>query len=137
MLFGIMFLLNLLSIGNFKSVDVIAYLGAILSGCVLVPMFLPWIPGNAFSFKGGLIGFLWALLIVILNCRTANVNFLNSIAYLFILPSVASYYAMNFTGCSTYTSLSGVVKEMKVAVPLIAISSVLGIILLLVSHFAF
>ncbi|MCJ7690866.1 MAG: acetyl-CoA synthase subunit gamma [Clostridiaceae bacterium] len=137
MLFGIMFLLNLLSIGNFKSIDVIAYLGAILSGCLLVPVFLPWIPGNAFSLKGGLIGFLWALLIVILNWRTANVNFLNSAAYLLILPSVASYYAMNFTGCSTYTSLSGVVKEMKVAVPLITISSVLGIILLLVSHFAF
>ncbi|WP_366927920.1 mercury methylation corrinoid protein HgcA [Clostridium sp.] len=136
-IFGIMFLLNLLSIGNFKSIDVIAYLGAIFSGCVLVPMFLPWIPGNAFSFKGWLIGLLWALLIVILNWRTPNVNFLNSVAYLLILPSVASYYAMNFTGCSTYTSLSGVVKEMKVAVPLIAISIVLGSILLLVSNFAF
>jgi hypothetical protein len=42
---------------------------------------------------------------------------------------------MNFTGCSTYTSLSGVVKEMKIAVPLIALSIGLGSIILLVSNF--
>ena len=134
-IFGIMFLLNLLSIGNFKSIDVIAYLGAILSGCVLVPMFLPWIPGNAFSFKGWFNRISMGIISSYFKWRTANINFLNSVAYLLILPSVASYYAMNFTGCSTYTSLSGVVKEMKVAMPFIVISIVLGSILLLISNF--
>ena len=136
-IFGIMFLLNLLTIGNFKSIDVVAYLGAILVGCVLVPMFLPWIPGRAFSFKGWLIGFLWAIVVIILNVRTANLNFnfLKSLAYVLILPSIASFYAMNFTGCSTYTSLSGVIKEMKVAVPVIITSIILGVILLIISSF--
>ena len=32
--------------------------------------------------------------------------------------ALSSFIAMNFTGASTYTSLSGVVKEMKTAVPL-------------------
>ena len=135
MIFGIMFLLNLLKIGNFKSMDVISYIGALLVGCVIVPMLLPLIPGRAFSFKGWLIGFVYTIAVIVLNGMTANFNLLNSVAYILILPSVASFYAMNFTGCSTYTSLSGVVKEMKVAVPLIAISIVLGIILLLVSKF--
>ena len=132
MLLGIMFLLNLSTIGRFKGLDVIAYLGAVLAGCVVVPMLLPWIPGRAFSFKGWLMGFLWAIIVVVLGIGAAN---LNSLAYILILPAVAAYYAMNFTGCSTYTSLSGVVKEMKVAVPLIAISIGLGSIILLISNF--
>ena len=132
MIFGIMFLLNLLTIGNFKSIDAIAYIGAVLVGCVIVPMLLPWIPGRAFSFKGWLIGFAWVILLIILNKMTFN---LSSLAYVLILPSIASYYGMNFTGCSTYTSLSGVVKEMKVAVPLIVISIVLGSILLIARNF--
>ena len=132
MIFGIMFLLNLLSIGNFKSLDVIAYIGAVLVGNVIVPMLLPWIPGRAFSFKGWLIGFIWSIAVVLLNGGIAN---LSSVAYVLIIPAIASYYAMNFTGCSTYTSLSGVVKEMKVAVPIIVTSIALGIIILLLSNF--
>lgn len=135
MIFGIMFLLNLLKIGNFNSVDVAAYIGAVLAGCLLVPAFLPWIPGRAFSFKGWLLGILWAIVLIILNGWIANLNsnFLKSAAYVLILPGVASYYAMNFTGSSTYTSLSGVVKEMKIAVPIIAASITLGILLVLIS----
>ncbi|HRV29863.1 MAG TPA: acetyl-CoA synthase subunit gamma, partial [Spirochaetia bacterium] len=34
---------------------------------------------------------------------------------------------------STYTSLSGVLKEMKIAVPIIAVSAAAGIILLLIN----
>lgn len=132
MILGIMFLLNLLSIGNFKSIDVVAFIGAILAGCVLVPMFLPLIPGRAFSLKGWLLGIIWAMVVIISN---GWIGKLNSVAYVLILPSVASYYAMNFTGCSTYTSLSGVVKEMKLAVPLIVTSITLGVIILLLSKF--
>lgn len=137
MIFGIMFLLNLLTIGNFKSIDVVAYLGAVFAGCLLVPMFLPWIPGRAFSFKGLVIGLLWAIVVIILNGRmtNSNSNFLKSAAYVLILPAIASYYAMNFTGSSTYTSLSGVVKEMKIAVPIIVASITLGILLILISNF--
>jgi hypothetical protein len=39
---------------------------------------------------------------------------------------------MNFTGCSTYTSLSGVNKEMKIALPVMIISTGAGIILLVI-----
>jgi acetyl-CoA decarbonylase/synthase complex subunit gamma len=34
-----------------------------------------------------------------------------------MMPAVAAFLAMNFTGCSTYTSLSGVKKEMRIALP--------------------
>ncbi len=132
MIFGIMFLLNLVGVSRFTGTDVYSYLGAVLTGCVLVPMLLPWIPGRAFSFKGWLLGFLWAVGVVMINgyFRSIDYGFLTSIAYLLILPSVSAYGAMDFTGCSTYTSFSGVIKEMKISIPLIAASTGLGIILL-------
>jgi acetyl-CoA decarbonylase/synthase complex subunit gamma len=42
---------------------------------------------------------------------------------------------MNFTGASTYTSLSGVKKEMKWAVPLEIVGGVVGLVLWLGSRF--
>ena len=55
-----------------------------------------------------------------------------------ILPPIASYLAMNFTGSSTYTSLSGVKKEMKIWVPIIISSAGIGIVFMvsrLLFHF--
>ena len=43
---------------------------------------------------------------------------MEAVSWLLIIPAVAAYLAMNFTGCSTYTSLSGVKKEMRWALPL-------------------
>jgi len=43
---------------------------------------------------------------------------LGILAWLLIIPAVTAYLAMNFTGASTYTSLSGVNKEMRWALPL-------------------
>jgi acetyl-CoA decarbonylase/synthase complex subunit gamma len=37
--------------------------------------------------------------------------------WIFMVPALAAYLSMNFTGASTYTSLSGVRKEMRWAVP--------------------
>jgi len=135
-LFGIMFLLNLTGIFEFTGTDVYSYIGAVVAGCVLTPILLPWIPGKAFSFKGWLLGLFWAAGVIKINgfFGGADYGVLAGIAYLLILPSVSAYFAMNFTGCSTYTSYSGVIKEMKAAIPLIAVSVSLGIILLFMGN---
>lgn len=96
-----------------------AFLCAILSGAVLTPMLLPWLPGRAFSLKGLVMGlittlFLAALWPIHLNHWTDAGAI---VAWFFLVPSLSAYLAMNFTGASTYTSLSGVRKEMKWAVP--------------------
>jgi len=52
-----------------------------------------------------------------------------SIAWFFLVPALSAYLAMNFTGASTYTSLSGVRKEMRVAVPLEISAGIIGICL--------
>jgi hypothetical protein len=42
---------------------------------------------------------------------------LQGVALLAALPAVSSYVAMNFTGATTFTSPSGVEKEMRGAIP--------------------
>ncbi len=104
-----------------------AVLVAILIGAVVVPALLPWIPGRAFSLKGWLVGMLWALgFLAMRGLPAAAGGWLSAAAYLLILPALSAFIAMGFTGSSPITSLSGVVKEMKTAVPLMLLAVVLG-----------
>lgn len=135
MVFGILFLINLFAARPFGLADFIAYTGAVLAGTVITPILLPVVPGRAFSWKGWLLGLLWTLGFIWFNGWFAPGFLLLAIGYLLVLPSLSAYLAMNFTGSSTYTSFSGVIKEMKIAVPLIAVSLATGIILLLINSF--
>jgi acetyl-CoA decarbonylase/synthase complex subunit gamma len=45
-------------------------------------------------------------------------GYLETLAWFLLIPAVAAFLAMNFTGSSTYTSISGVKREMKWAVPM-------------------
>lgn len=62
-------------------------------------------------------------------------NVVSQSSWLFIAPVVASFIAMNFTGASTYTSLSGVRKEMRIAVPLQITGAAAGVGLWLAGRF--
>ena len=109
------------------------YLGALLMGSFVTPLLLPWIPGRAFSLKGAQIGFLWAFAV---SLTLASGWSLGSVIALFlIVPAIAAYFAMNFTGCSTFTSLSGVQKEMRIAVPVIILSILSGGVALMLAKF--
>ena len=57
------------------------------------------------------------------------------LAWIGIIPAITAYLAMNFTGASTYTSLSGVKKEMRWAVPLEIGIGVVGLVLWIGSRF--
>ncbi|OPY84076.1 MAG: hypothetical protein A4E72_02400 [Syntrophus sp. PtaU1.Bin208] len=48
------------------------------------------------------------------------------------LPAVSAFYALNFTGCTPYTSRSGVKKEMRTAMPAMGIALVMSVISVLV-----
>lgn len=134
---GVLFVLNAIGLGHYGLVDLVALWGAVLVGCVLTPVLLPWIPGRAFAFKGALLGLLWAAGVNVLHGFPAMPDFgwLKAAAYVLLLPSVAAFCAMNFTGSSTYTSLSGVDKEMRVALPTMILATAVGVLLLLVNDF--
>jgi len=137
MAFGVLFILNLFGSNPFGIIDFYGYIGALLVGCVLVPVLLPWIPGKAFAWKGWLMGMLWAAGVNAINGwpQSPEYSLVRALAYMLIIPSLSAFYAMNFTGASTYTSFSGVLKEMKTAVPAIIISAAIGGILLLLATF--
>lgn len=105
----------------------------IVAGAVLTPMLLPVLPGRAFSVKGGAAGLLVALLFVTVffSWSGALGNGLTSLAWLLLIPAIASFLGMEFTGASTYTSLSGVKKEMRLAVPLQMATALCGLLLLI------
>ncbi len=90
-------------------------LAGILTGAVVVPLLLPWIPGRAFALKGALFGLLVSLLM--LAGIEMKGSWPDTLALLLALPAVSSYCAMNFTGSTTFTSPSGVEKEMRRAIP--------------------
>jgi hypothetical protein len=82
LVFGVLFLINLFSARPFGLWDFIAYAGAVLVGTVVTPMFLPFIPGRAFAWKGWLLGLLWTAGFVWLTGWFASESLLLIIGYL-------------------------------------------------------
>ncbi len=109
--------------------DLLPYIGAIGVGAFLVPVLLPWIPVRAFALKGFILGIIYAFVLNISSgyILSPNPNWSQALVYFLTLSALSSFLAMGFTGSSTYTSLSGVVREMKFAVPSIIIVATLGI----------
>lgn len=111
-------------------------LTAVFSGAVLTPLLLPWIPGRAFSLKGALVGLAGgALLLVLERQRAANLSdMLEVLSWSILVVALSACLAMNFTGASTYTSLSGVRREMRWAVPMQIAGGIMGLGLMTVSR---
>lgn len=106
---------------------------AYFSGVILGPVLLPWLPARQFFIKGiytGLIAYGISYLL-----HFTGVHLIESLAWLLLLPALSSFIVMNFTGASTYTSLSGVRKEMRRGVPIQAAAAVLGCILWISARF--
>ena len=102
-----------------------------LAGLVLTPLLLPYIPTRNFSFKGLIIGVIVSVLLF-LN-HSLDGSLITNIAEIFFISSFSSFLAMNFTGASTYTSLAGVKKEMKIAVPVQIGSAVIAVVLVILN----
>jgi acetyl-CoA decarbonylase/synthase complex subunit gamma len=104
---------------------------AFLAGAVLTPALLPWLPGRAFAVKGAVVGLLlflaaWASgAIPVLGCGAV----LQALPWMLLLPATTAFVALNFTGSTTYTSLSGVRREMRLALPWIALAGLGGLTL--------
>jgi hypothetical protein len=107
-------------------------------GAVATPLALPWIPLRAFSAKGALLGAVIVVIAVLLQLmhRLALGNWFTLAGWALMIPAISSFLAMNFTGASTFTSLSGVRREIKIALPLQLSAASLGTVLWLIGRFA-
>ena len=125
-LFAIIGGVSILESGSFNVrffTDFLPYLGALLCGTVIFPMLLPVLPFRAFSLKGLSLGLIWTVIAVLIFKPSIS----GAIAYLLFLPAIVSYLALNFTGASTYTSITGAQLEVKFTFPAAIISALAGI----------
>ncbi len=97
--------------------NLLFYIGVVIAGCVVTPALLPWIPSRAFAVKGLLLGVLWSgfMLMYPQGFGFAAYSLLYKLGHAIIGAVISSYLALNFTGSTTYTSFSGVRKEVKAA----------------------
>jgi hypothetical protein len=112
----------------------LAIAAAFLAGVVLFPILLPWIPTPHFSTKGFILGALIALPFAIIEFF-GNPDMILwqrvgwAITYLLILTPVTAYLALSFTGATTFTSRSGVKREIYAYIPKMALMLGGGIVI--------
>jgi len=103
---------------------------AVVSGALVTPLVLPFVPGRAFAVKGWLVGLAltsaYAMLVPAIHGSGLS---LAAFAYVFA-PAASSYLALQFTGSTTFTSMSGVRKELRYSVPLHLAAAAIAVALL-------
>lgn len=109
-------------------------LAGYLSGGVVVPLLLPWVPARAFSIKGGITGFVIACALFAAPTNGGPGNLWHTLAMVLIITAVSSFMALNYTGTATFTSMSGVKKETRRALPAEAIVAVAGTVCWLIAN---
>jgi acetyl-CoA decarbonylase/synthase complex subunit gamma len=97
-----------------------AFFGAVAAGAAATPLLLPWLPGRSFALKGALCGLAWSLLWCHLAMPEMSLPLLAGTTL--ALTAVSSFYGLNFTGSTPFTSPSGVRKELRRALPVMALS---------------
>ncbi len=103
-----------------------ALMAGLVSGAIITPVLLPFIPVREFALKGIISGSA-AAITMILALPSATASFSTGLALFLFITAISSFLAMNFTGTTPFTSPSGVEKEMKRYMPIQLISLVLAI----------
>jgi hypothetical protein len=101
---------------------------------VLFPVLLPWLPTHEFSTKGFILGSGVALpfaLATLLASPDAAwwLRVGKAAMFLLVLPPVTAFLALNFTGSTTFTSRTGVRREIFAYVPVMAWMFGVGVLL--------
>ncbi len=114
-------------------VAALAAVVAVIAGTVLFPVLLPFIPTKDFSTKGLLLGGIVAIPFAAAFVSDTSLpgwaRLIAAITPLLIIPAVTAYLALNFTGSTTFTSRTGVRKEIFRYVPVMTFMAVSGVIL--------
>jgi hypothetical protein len=108
----------------------LAAVAAVLAGTVLFPALLPYIPTHDFSMKGFILGAIVAIPFAAAFARAPGIAQVIAVLVPFlIITAVVAYLALNFTGSTTFTSRTGVKKEIFRYVPAMVLMAGAGTIL--------
>ena len=109
---------------------VVLALASLMAGAVITPLFLPFLPFRSFAIKGLFTGLaVNALLIHGAGILSDKDIYITAVSWL-LFPALSSYLALQFTGATTFTGMSGVEKELKIALPVYIGLAVLSLIAL-------
>jgi len=105
---------------------------AVLTGALVTPVLLPFVPFRSFAVKGWIMGVLSVFVATrYLGLSGVQDPVLLAVAYL-LFPALSSYIALQFTGSTTFTGMSGVKKELKYGLPLYIGAAGISLILMVV-----
>lgn len=107
--------------------------GTLFTGAVVAPLLLPWLPGRSFAVKGAVAGGCFVVLLI--WAGSVAPGWLEAAALFLAVTPVTAFLTLNFTGSTPFTSRSGVKKEMRFALPLMALSLLAGIFLWIAASF--
>ncbi len=121
-------------------VSSLATLAVLCAGLVLFPILLPWIPTHNFSTKGFLLGLLAALPFALtVGLRHPDWAWYRQVGqaleFLLAMPAATAFLTLNFTGSTTFTSRSGVRREIFAYIPAMAWTFGAGMLLALAVAF--
>lgn len=103
---------------------------AVLSGAFITPALLPYIPTRSFAVKGFLAGLAATASALWLTGWAALLHPMLQAFSLIFFPLASSYIALQFTGSSTYTGISGVKKELRYGVPVYIAGAAVSILMI-------
>ena len=105
---------------------------AVASGAFVTPALLPYIPFRSFALKGLIAGVALVLAASLIpSVSTMEQSRLLMIVTFLLFPGASSYLALQFTGSTTFTGMSGVRKELRVAMPLYIGTAIASALLLI------
>jgi hypothetical protein len=104
-------------------------LSAVFAGAFVTPVLLPLVPSRSFAIKGWITGVLTTFLTMQAMAGVPGKSALLLAAIYLFFPALSSYIALQFTGSTTYTGMSGVNKELKIGIPLYIITTVVSLLL--------
>jgi hypothetical protein len=105
---------------------------SIIAGAFLTPLLLPFIPFRSFAIKGWIMGVLSMLAATLLMQASIQASILLLVTAWLFFPAASSYLALQFTGATTFTGMSGVKKELKIGVPIYIGIAGMSLVLLIV-----
>ncbi|HPT74077.1 MAG TPA: mercury methylation corrinoid protein HgcA [Methanomassiliicoccaceae archaeon] len=108
---------------------------AVMAGAVLFPLLLPYLPTKDFTTKGMLLGIAASapFAMYYLASEPGWTGLAYSAGTIMLMVSVVGFLALNFTGCTTYASRSGVRREIFRYVPALVIMAVVGVSVLAIT----
>ena len=105
---------------------------AVLCGAFVTPVLLPFVPFRSFAVKGWIVGMaVVAGSVQYFDPVTLRNTLLMASAYV-LFPALSSYIALQFTGSTTFTGMSGVKKELKIGIPVYAAVAAISLVLTVV-----